>query len=292
MKLLIPLAVLLFSFSSIGSRLIQIIYPGKRTVLRLFQFLLCMVGSAAFLIKGGIPSALRSDTVLFGVLFGVFFACATLFGSYGTEFGPMSLTSVITNLSFLIPTVYACIADSIPMKWNLLVGFSLIVILFCVIAIPPKGAKQNRILPIWFPIVLFAFVSNGITAVIQKYYGAQHPEESLTTIMCIAYFTSALIFVGCFTFLALRKPDAVPQRTECVNALWLSVLAGAGSFGGNYLLGILCNTVAGSILYPCLNGGLCILCSIISFVFFKEKIYLSKVLAMIIGVVAIVILNI
>lgn len=211
--------------------------------------------------------------------------------TYGYEFGPMSITSVIVNLSFLIPTIYACVTDGVPIRWNLFVGFALILGLFTVIALPQKGSKAKKILPIWFLIVLIAFFSNGITAVIQKYFGATFPDGNLPSMMSVAYATAALIFAVCFVVLAFKNPNARPNGIDSVKVLGLSLIAGGGSFGGNYLLGLLCNAVNGSILYPCLNGGLCILCSIISFIFFKEKLYRNKVIAILLGVAAIIVLN-
>lgn len=291
MRLLIPLAVVLFSLQSIGYRLIQIVFPGRRSVLRLFQFCFCFVAALLFFIKGGIPPVLSVEMLLFGSVYGLFFALTVLLCSIGYELGPMSLTSVISNLSFLIPTVYASVVDRIPLTWNLFVGFALFLGLFIVIALPQKKAKTKQIHPIWFPIVLIAFLSNGTTAVIQKHFGAFHPEEDLSAMMSIAYMTAALIFLFCFLLLSVRSSEKKPHRQESFKVLGLSLIAGSGSFGGNYLLGILCNTVDGSILYPCLNGGLCILCSIISFIFFKEKLYFTKIMAMILGISAILIMN-
>ena len=70
-------------------------------------------------------------------------------------------------------------------------------------------------------------------------------------------------------------------------------MSGLGSYGGNALLGILSapGGIQGPVLYPCVNGGLCIVSALCSFLFFKEKPSARKLTAIGIGIVAIVLLN-
>ena len=53
----------------------------------------------------------------------------------------------------------------------------------------------------------------------------------------------------------------------------------------------LADKVDGAILYPCINGGLCLLLTVMSCIFFREKLTLKKSIAIALGCAAIVILN-
>ena len=75
-------------------------------------------------------------------------------------------------------------------------------------------------------------------------------------------------------------------------AIIITVVSGGGSFVGNMVLGKLSVRMDAAVLYPCVNGGLAVLTSIVSAVFFKEKMSLIKIISVAVGAAAIVLLAI
>ena len=71
-----------------------------------------------------------------------------------------------------------------------------------------------------------------------------------------------------------------------------SSAAGIGSCIGNGILSYLCTKINGGILYPFINGGLCVTVAIFSFAIFREKADKLKILSLITGIAAIILLNI
>ena len=92
---------------------------------------------------------------------------------------------------------------------------------------------------------------------------------------------------------AAEAPALVKNSRALTVILFIAVscLAGVGSFGGNLLLGRLTSEVLAAILYPCINGGLAVLTTLLSFFFFKEKVTVQKICSVLLGAAAIVVLN-
>ncbi len=287
--LLIPLAIISFALNAAVTRLVQVRFPGQKGVLRAYQALFCLTAAIVF---GGAQAVTGASAVaetpllpaaLYGMAFGAFFFGAVAYIARCYEIGSMSLTSIIVNLSLFIPLVYSCIAFGDAITPVRAVGVALIAVTVILAVDQGKGGTSLK----WWLAVLLAFLSNGITAVLQKSYVTGHGEGLTMLFMSIAYLTAAILFA----VNALVEKRSSGAALAVGKVLPLAVLSGLGSFGGNALLGVLCTRVSGTVLYPCVNGGLCIVSAVVSFLWFHEKPTSRKLLSIAVGVAAIVLLN-
>ncbi len=286
---LIPVSVLAFALNGALTRAVQIKYPGKKGFLRIYQGFFCLVAAVIFtvsaLIKGGL--SLSWNEVGYGIFFGAFFYGAVVGSALGYEWGSMSLTSIITNLSLLFPLIYSCTLAKESLAWLQVVG--IVLMLTTLILSVNRDKRGGKTTWKWVFAVLLAFGANGITAVTQKHYVRLHTDGNLAVFMAVAYLTAALLFFAT-SAVVCRKTGEKPGPALG----WLlgfSLLSGLGSYGGNLLLGMLSVRVPGAVLYPCINGGLCIVTALISFLVFREKPTLRKLLAIAIGIAAITLLS-
>jgi multidrug transporter EmrE-like cation transporter len=83
------------------------------------------------------------------------------------------------------------------------------------------------------------------------------------------------------------------QIKALVRPLLLLVIAmgGFGGFIGNSILMSLNTAMPASLLYPLVNGGIAVIVAIMSCVIFKEKLTLQRALTILVGLAAIVTLN-
>ncbi len=224
--------------------------------------------------------------LLSGMLFGVFYYVAVVASSNGYERGSMSLTSIIVNMSLFVPLLYSCLVLGDTLNLQRIIGIILIVLTMILAVDRDKDAKKASLR--WLVVVLCAFAANGITAVIQKEYVLRCGEQNTMVFMSVAYITASVLFF--VTALGIKGEKDV-RPAHAAPRLWLAaVVSGLGSFGGNALLGYLCNKVNGAVLYPCINGGLCVLCAVLSFLIFKETLSRRKLCAIAIGVTATVLI--
>lgn len=254
--------------------------------------MLCFWGNGHF----ALPTA---ETLLFGIIFGTFFFLASASSAKCNMIGSMALTSVIMNMSLIIPLLYSITVLNEEFTVLHLIGFSFFTA--SVVCSAWTKDKQKKSSLLWLVIVLVGFCANGLTATIQKIYVTKSTVNQDAVFLGVAYLVASLCFLGKYlTQYTIRTHSAQGKQIEMVpflhgGYLWkmiaVAVIAGVGSFGGNLLLGRLAPVVKAAILYPCINGGLAICTALISFSFFKEKPTRQKLLSILLGCIAIVVLN-
>lgn len=290
--ILILISVLCFSANAILTRTFQVKLQKRSHSINLYQALFTLTASAAYFVLSFCQNLkFSAHIILPSILFGICFAGAVLFSAKCSELGFMSISSVITNLSLILPVMFSWIVTKDIITPNGVIGLILIIITFLMSA-ASAGEGENKNLKRWILFIIIAFVCNGSSAIVQKQYKASFGEQDLMLFMGFSYLTAAFIFF--ITFFKRNKgcsTKITKQVTSFPYLILLAVISGLGSFGGNGILGFLCDKVNGGILYPCINGGLSVAAAISSFAIFKEKLSFKKTLAVIIGISAIVILN-
>lgn len=297
MAILVVISVLAFTLNGFSTRMFQTRARDWARRLPLYQCIFCLFACLFFSIRGGfaLPTAM---TAIYGVAFGGLFFLASAMGALCYALGSMALTSLIINLSLVIPMLYSIVFEKEPVELLHVVGFILFVISLLLSALSTVGdgkAKKaaGRTGVAWLIAVMIGFFSNGFTAMIQKNYALHSPVNQDATFLGVAYAVAALIFFVRFLFCRRHPVEGEPanRSVDLLLLVGLALTAGLGSFGGNYLLGILSVEIVGAILYPCINGGLALCTSLLSFIVFKEKPTSWKIASLIVGCGAIVVLN-
>lgn len=293
----IPVAVLAFACNAFATRLFQTRFRDAARRLPRFQMTFCLVASFCFFAAGAfaLPTV---ETLLYGLLFGVLFFLAVAMSARGYTLGSMALTSVIVNMSLLLPILYSILFLKEQPTVLHGIGFALFCGSVVSSALSAKDRTTKRLNVAWLVAVLLGFCSNGSTAILQKNYVLNAEVNQDATFLSVAYLTAAI----CFCVLAIVKTkQTVPAEKVAVSArvtvlgllafFGTAILSGVGSFLGNLLLGRLSVSVEAAILYPCINGGLAVFTTLLSFFFFREKPTLPKIVSILLGAAAIVVLN-
>ncbi len=286
------LCPLCFAFNSIALRLYQTKITDDPRTLPFFQAAFCLVASLLY------ATGIRAVPSLLPLLLGVAFGCCFFLCSFCSArcylVGPMSLTSVLVNTSMLLPIFWSVLFYDDGFTGRMAVGIGLVLLTFVLSSRKQQGAqdKQEHRHTIWIVLVSIAFVSNGATAILQKVRQRAEPEGDLFVFLAISYLTATLLFY--IRYCSSKRRDHTPAAVHVRRGLWwmLVIMAGAGTFLGNCLLQILCTRIAAGVLYPVVNGGLCLLVATASFVFFRERATLAKVCAIVAGVLGIILLSV
>ena len=274
------LAVFLFALNSCLTRLFQVKQQKKAEGLFLYQACFCLTASVLFLCIG----RQLAKPLLPAVLFGLFFAAAIFCSAKCCEIGSMSLTSIIINLSLLVPLLYSWFFLNESVLPRSIIGC---VLLSATFVLSSGASRKERYSNWWLLLVVIGFAANGTTAVVQKQQ--QLLQANSGAFLGTAYLVSAIVIAILFF---VKKGNQ--QTTHFVQSLpktvAYSLLSGFGSFAGNGLLMYLSTKINGGVLYPVINGGLCLVCSAVSFLVFREKPTRQKAAAILTGLAAIVLL--
>ena len=289
MLFFIAISVLAFALNGTCTRFFQLHFTDWKHYLPLYQSLFCLIASFGFLACSAPLTVPNADTVVYGILGGLLFFGASFFSARGMATGSMALSAIITNMSLILPLLYSVLWLNEPFTLFHLVGGALFV---CTFVLSASGSKQKSAGGgIWVLFVSLAFLSNGMNAVVTKYYVLNASLPQNNTFMAITYFTASIAFLATFLHGRRRTPSPAKDKQYFASLLLISTLAAVGSFGGNLLLTYLANKVDGAILYPCVNGGLCLVLTVCSCLVFRERLTLKKAAAILLGFSAIIILN-
>lgn len=287
--LLLAACIGAFALNSICTRLFQLRVQKNGAAIQLYQGLFCLVAALAYLLSG-LGQRPDGGTVRIGMLFGMFFCMAVYCMAGCFACGPMSLTGILINMSMLLPILYSCLFLKEKISAVQVMGIALLAVTFILSAQSTKEG-QRQISFRWIGLVSLGFLSNGMTAVLQKHYksaGGLWDAQFMAT----AYFTASLLFLIFYVAAARKKGGGLlPAVNGYGNLAGLSLVSGLGSFAGNGILMFLSAKVAAPVLYPCVNGGLCLVLAAVSFTRLKEKPTAVKLAAIATGTAAIVVLN-
>lgn len=278
-------------FATLGSanvRLFEEKVQRSRRDLMAFMTTYVFLGGVLFFLTSGMTFPSGSTGWLLAVGYGVCYSMANIGNCESFLCGPMSLTSVIVSCSVLIPIVFGCVAYHETMRMVHVLGIACLIGMFVLTGVG-GGEEKKEILPRWFLTVLFSFLGSGICAVITVVYSRMTQGEGRNGFLAMGFFFSAAILLAyalCF------GPKDMPQRpklswgfagTACMTAI--------GSYVSNGLMIRLSSMVHTVILYPVYNGLNVILVTLVSCLAFRERMTRKKVVILLVGICALVLMN-
>ena len=277
------------SVNQMGVRLYQTRLQRSLTDFRLFQAIVGLVAAFSYFLLAGCSLPLDLYGLLLAVGYGIGFVLTAVSVTECYICGPMSLTSVISNACVVMPIAVGCIWYDEVMSSFQIIGCVLLGLTFILSALKPKGAKTETALR-WYPLVFLGFFCNGLCGVLINIYGRVAPASAQNAFLAVGYFVTALIYFAMMPRLH-RKHGPVDRSVFRPLILVVILMASMGSFIGNGLLMSLNTALPASVLYPLVNGGIGVLVSILSCVFFKEKMTWIRFVAIVVGIASIVALN-
>ncbi len=256
----------------------------KRGGISVFIFSALTVASAAvfFVASAKYPLNFTLDILPFAFGFAAAYSCATIFGMLAINEGSLSLTSLATSYSLLIPTLWGLIFyDDTATHW-FFIGLGLLLI--SLVLINAKGGEIKITLK-WGIFVLLAFLGNGICSTVQSGYAKDH--DSGTSELMIIALSVVFIIMLCASFITERSDILASVRKN-----WhLMVLCGAANGAVNLFVILLSPEMNTSLMFPLISAGGIVLTSLVSIFIYKEKLSLLQYIGMVLGIGAIVFMN-
>ena len=227
-----------------------------------------------------------SGTTLFlAVLFGLDSILCGVLSILSLKNGPMSLTILISQGgALLISTILGTILFHETVKPIQIVG---IAIMLCVIILLSGAKASGNIKPIWFLTVTLGAALCGMLGIIQKYQGASGLPEEKPVFLLYSFLVSTA-FNGIWLLVRTRtgKKEAVtvPVTAFFYRAAVITGIAGAVNNIINLKLAI---EVPSAVFFPINAGGDIILASLISSLYFREKLSAKQKVSFVLGFIAI-----
>ena len=222
--------------------------------------------------------------VPYSVAFAVSYALASLFAVLAIAYGSLSLTSLITSYSLMIPTFYGLIFLKDPFGKGFI--FGLVFLIVSLFLINKKDGNIKFSLK-WIIFVIVAFIGNGMCSVVQKMQQVAFDGAYKNEFMIVAL---AIVTVVMFVMTMIKERKGIKLYLK---AGWhLSIICGALNGMVNLFVMILSNRMPVSLMFPLISAGGLIVTYLVSRFLYKEKLTRMQFLGFIFGLAAIVFLNI
>lgn len=287
----LALIMLTSCFATLGSasvRLFEERVQKSHRDLMAFMTSYVFLGGVVFLLTSRMELPASGTGWLLAVIYGVCYSMANIGNCESFLCGPMSLTSVITSCSVLIPIVFGCAAYGEVMTLPHLLGIGFLIGMFVLTGVG-SGGGEREISPRWLLTVLLSFVGSGVCAVITVVYSRMAEGTGRNGFLAMGFFCSAAILLV-YALCAGPKDTRQPLRltwgfagTSCLTAL--------GSFVSNGLMLCLSATMDTTVLYPLYNGLNVVLLTVVSCLAFRERMTGKKLMILLVGICAIVLMN-
>ena len=250
----------------------------------IFCGLTVLAAAIFFAASADYPLNFTWDFVPFSVGFAAGYLCATIFTMYAIKEGSLSLTSLALSFSLLIPTVFGLIFFDEPLTVWFFIGLGLLIL--SIVFINTKGG-EIKITFKWFIFVFLAFVGNGACSAVQNSYAKLHNTGS-SEFMIVAL---SIVFVSLMVLSLLKERENIIPTAK--NFWYLAILCGVANGATNLFVILLSGSdMPASIMYPLISAGCIVLTSLVSIFIYREKLSVLQYIGMVLGIGAIVFLNI
>lgn len=245
----------------------------------------CVAALLVFLVTSGGRLVWSTEYLGFSALFAVSYSVTMVFSCLAIRVGPLSLSSLLTSFSLLIPTFYGILALGEPVSLTLYAGLALLLVALLLINLEKKG-EEKKITLRWVLYILLAFVGNGMCSTVQKvqqvYFAGAYKNEFMIAALIMAGLSMGL----CGLFMERREmadclKKGVPHYISC----------GIANGIANFLVIFLSTRMGASVMFPVISGGGIVLTFLISVFFYKEKLSVWQILGSGLGLVSVVLLN-
>lgn len=242
-------------------------------------FLICTAGKLCF----------KPDIIPYAVIFGIFYSVCAVFSFLSINSGPLTLTSLITSYSLMLPTAYGLIFLDDPISGGFVPGF--ILLLISLMLINKKSDNSGvKITPKWILFVLITFLANGGCSIIQTIQrnAFKNVDGMYRNEFMIIAFALFVVVISVLSLCTERKEIAF-----CAKKGWfLAIICGIANTVVNLLTMVLQSYIPVSVLFPLVSGGGLILTYFLSRFIYKEKLSVVQNIGFILGVFSVIFLNI
>lgn len=225
------------------------------------------------------------------VVYAISMVLAQVFLMLAFEFGSVSLSSLIYNCSFIIPTLFGSV------YYNEKVGFIHIVgILLIVLSFGLSVKTEDRKCGIkWFLISITSCLFSGSLGCFQKMLKFEYPNVKVENFVQVSFFFMLIIslFIVLLIWFIKRKKhvekeDEFDHNTFSLKKIqwkYLVFIVATGVIMGlmNSINVFLAGALPSVVVFPSVNGGGIVATTILSIIIFKEKITKKQKLALLFG---------
>lgn len=251
-----------------------------------FSALSALVAGLFFVFQIKLPISIDTAIIPYAIIFGLGYGSAVLCSVLAIACGSLSLTSLVTSYSLIIPTLYGMFFLNEEISSFLIVGLLLLMVSLFLINFVKSNTDGEKITLKWLIYVAVAFFGNGICSAAQKVQQVDFDGKYKAEFMVIALIivVASLLILSLFT----EKKEIIPATKMGILPI---VICGGANGVANLLVMILSTRTSASVMYPLVSAGSIVLTYFISRFWYKEKLTTMQNIGFALGVASVIFLN-
>jgi len=239
---------------------------------------------------------ISSDTLLFGLMFGLGFTLTIIFYNLAISTGPLSYTAFYFSASMIVPALTGIIAFGESLKVTVIAAIVLFLAAFYFINVNPDTKSGNKASQKWKLYCLLTFLCNGSLAVIQKVHQYKMEGTQSDGLMLIGFSSAFMFYAIAYGVMCMARNTKMNLSLAGESSLLRKnilpmILLAATSLIGNLIMTYLSGVVPSSYLFPLVNGSIIVSITLCSVLIFREHLSRFGRIGITLGVLAIIIIN-
>jgi len=250
-----------------------------------FSMAKSLVALIVFIVIAGKNLTFSSESIIYSVAFAIAYSLEAIFTVLAIKTGPLSLTSLLGQYSLIIPTFYGLLMLNEKAGLSLIIGIVLLLISLFLINL--EGKKEEKKITLkWVIYVALSFIGNGGCSTVQK----------VQQINCNgAYKSEFMIIALIITVITLFVCTLISEKDVMVDSLKKGFpyysICGLANGAVNFFVLVLATRMPASVMFPIISAGGIITTALVSIFIYGEKLSLPQKIGMVLGIVAVVVLN-
>ena len=283
-------SVFLIATDSIFGSLYNRKNEGRRNPTPLFNLLLISAALVGWSLIYAFDFSFNAASIPYAVIFAVGHATVDIGFILALATGPVSLTSLILQISLIGTTIWGFIfwgEEPTALTW---IGLVLVVISIALCLTSPKkdGSDKKPITLKWIIFATMTFVGNVTCSVAQRTHQIVFEGKHGNMLMV---FSMLLLFV--FFLVSYLLSDRSDSKKTVRDSWYFPIASGTCNLLLNLFVILLAVTnLPPSLIYPAIGVGGIMITSLFSAFFLKEKLYFWQWCGIAVGAVAIVTLSV
>ncbi len=249
-----------------------------------FNAVFSIAACAFFVVFSGFDLHFTLELLPYSLLFAVGYGGAIVAAFLAIKYGSLSLSSLVLSYSLLVPTAYGLMFLDEKLSVFLIIGLVLLSISLFLINSKKGDGKITLVWVIW---AAASFVCNGACATVQLVQQRNFDGGYKSEFMIVALLVVAVILIVISAF-----ADKGDIKFSLKKGWWLMALCGIANAAANLFIMLLNVRMKASIMYPVVSAGGIILTWVVSRFLYREKLSAKQNLALILGSIAVVFMNI
>ena len=281
------LAMTFSAFITIGGRLYNAKNADRDNISTLYNLLYAVFAAAGWLVLWLTDFSFDVRVLPYAILYSVGFTCFTIGMLGALKTGSTSITALVKQLALVGVSIWGFVFWDTPFTLLSGIGLVLIVLSLVLCLVTKDKQKQDGNLRKWTFYAALITIGNAGCSIIQRYQQSIFAYQHKNMFMFFGVFFASIV---CFLLSTKEKKDN--WRNTFRTSWFCPALAGISSVLSNiFILLLVKHQMSPAIMYPGIAVGGLMLTILISLLCFQEKLRRLQWWGLVIGAIALVLLN-